>query len=272
MDDQIVAIYCLCDDVLKALDHAEDPQRQRSDAEVMTTAVVAALHGSGNWERARELLSQDRYIPTILGKSRFNRRLHAIGELFRTVFQVLGEVFKHLNTTSTYVIDSFPIAGCDNRRIPRVRRYQGEASRRYLASNRRYCYGLRIQLLVTADGEPVEVFLAPGADADVRALSRFCFDLPTGSIVYADSAFTHYVLEDLMKEAGIGLQPIRKKNSKRPVPPSVAYLPSRGRKIVETTGSLIERLLPKSIHAVTAQGFELKVMLFVLAVSVSYAI
>jgi hypothetical protein len=30
--------------------------------------------------------------------------------------------------------------------------------------------------------------------------------------------------------------------------------------------------LPKSIHAVSSQGFELKVMLFVLAVSVSYAI
>lgn len=34
------------------------------------------------------------------------------------------------------------------------------------------------------------------------------------------------------------------------------------RKIVETTGSLVERLLPKSIHAVTAKGFELKVALF----------
>jgi hypothetical protein len=31
--------------------------------------------------------------------------------------------------------------------------------------------------------------------------------------------------------------------------------------------SLMERLLPKSIHAVTAVGFELKVVLFVLAVS-----
>lgn len=75
-----------------------------------------------------------------------------------------------------------------------------------------------------------------------------------------------------MKEAGISLHPIRKKNSKRPVPPSVTYLQARGRKIVEATGSLIERLLPQSIHAVTALGFELKVMLFVLAVSVSYAI
>jgi len=42
------------------------------------------------------------------------------------------------------------------------------------------------------------------------------------------------------------------------------------RKIVETTGSLIERLLPKSIHAVTARGFELKVALFVLASSINF--
>jgi hypothetical protein len=111
-----------------------------------------------------------------------------------------------------------------------------------------------------------------GAGADVRALHRFPFDPPTGSTVYADSTSTHYAVEDLMKEAGISLQPIRKKNSKRPVPPYVAYLQARDRKIVETTGSLIERLLPKSIHAVTSQGFELKVMLFDLAVSVSYAV
>lgn len=100
MDEQIVTIYCLCDDVLKALEHYEDPQRQMSDAEVMTTAIVAALHFSGTWERARELLSQGRYIPTMLGKSRFNRRLHVIGELFLTVFQVLGELFKQLNTAA----------------------------------------------------------------------------------------------------------------------------------------------------------------------------
>jgi len=39
------------------------------------------------------------------------------------------------------------------------------------------------------------------------------------------------------------------------------------RKAVETAGSLLKRRLLKSIHAVTAQGFELKVVFFVLAVS-----
>ena len=219
MDDQIVAIYCLCDDVLKALDHYEDLQRQMSDAEVMTTAIVAALYFSGNWERARDWLGSGGYMPTMLGKSRFNRRLHAIQDLFRTVFEVLGEVFKQLNTHSVYVIDSFPIAACDNIRIRRARLYQEAAYRGYIASKRRYCDGLRIHRRVTGTGEPVEGFLAPGADADVRALHRLPFDLPTGSLLYADSAFTHYAVEELMQEAGISLQPLRKKNSKRSVPP-----------------------------------------------------
>jgi hypothetical protein len=46
MDGQIVALYCLCDDLVKALRVYEDPQRQMSDAEMMTTAIVATWHFS----------------------------------------------------------------------------------------------------------------------------------------------------------------------------------------------------------------------------------
>jgi hypothetical protein len=79
-----------------------------------------------------------------------------------------------------------------------------------------------------------------------------------------------YEVEDLLYELGIRFCPLRKQNSKRPLPPWVTYLQSSYRKIVETTGSMIERILPKHIHAVTAAGFELKVALFVLACSVGY--
>ena len=67
----------------------------------------------------------------------------------------------------------------------------------------------------------------------------------------------------------ITLIPIRKKNSHRALSPSVTFVQSYHRKRVETAGSLIEQLLPKSIHAVTAQGFELKVALFVIASSLN---
>jgi len=53
MDSQIVAIYCICDDIFKGMRHYEDKQRQTSDAEVMTTSIVAALFFGGNMEKSR---------------------------------------------------------------------------------------------------------------------------------------------------------------------------------------------------------------------------
>jgi hypothetical protein len=273
MDDSVLAIYCLCDDLLRALHHHEDTQRLMSDAEVMTTAIVAALYFGGNFETARSLLAAPRYIPHMLSKSQFNRRLHGLRDLLLLVFRLLGETFKQLNSSSLYIIDSFPVAACDNIRIRRDKRFRDEKFRGYTASKRRYFYGVKIFLLTAAKGEPVEIFLVPGATADVVALDVFDFDLPDPSTVYGDSAFTLYAVEDLLHEAcGIDLSPMRKRNSKRPASASLAYLQAVGRKQVETAGSLIERLLPKSIHAVTAKGFTLKVFLFVLAYSFSCAL
>jgi hypothetical protein len=58
-----------------------------------------------------------------------------------------------------------------------------------------------------------------------------------------------------------------KKSSTRTLPPYITYVQHDYRKRIETVGSLIERMLPNTIHAVTAEGFELKVFLFVLAYS-----
>lgn len=270
MDEQIVASYCLCDDLLRAMGHREDKQITMSDAEVMTTALTAALWFGGNFESARTLLKEQGYIPEMLSKSRFNRRLHRIKPFFLTLFAVLGEHFKALNADSIYAIDTFPIPALDNARIPRAKLYREEAYRGYIASKKRYYFGLKLHLVVTRDGEPVEFFLTPASVADVSGLESFAFDLPPGSEVYADRGYTDYQMEDLLRDhADIQLLPMRKRNSKRPVPPWMAYLQHLYRKAIETTGSLLEQLLPKSIHAVTSQGFELKVVLFVLAVSLN---
>lgn len=80
-------------------------------------------------------------MPRMLRVSRFNRRLHRIKDLFLTLVAVLSDYWKVLNADSQYIIDSFPIATCDNIRICRSRRYQGEAYRGYIASKRRYFCG-----------------------------------------------------------------------------------------------------------------------------------
>lgn len=270
MDTQIIVVFCLCVDMLKSLQHYEDAQCQMSDAEVMTTAIIAMLYFKGNFSLASGYMYEQNYIPKMLGKSRFNRRLHRIADLFLTLFLRLGETWKQLNEKSVYVIDSYPIAVCDNYRIKRSKIYQGEGFRGYIASKKRYFYGLRIHIMVTEQGEPVEFFLEPGAFSDISALGLYNFDIPKGSFVTGDKAYNDYSIEDVMREAGIELIPLRKKNSLRPVPAYMTYFQARIRKIIETTGSLIERLLPKSIHAVSAKGFEIKVALFVLACSINF--
>ena len=246
---------------------------------MMTTAIIAILYFKGNFSLASRYLFEQGYIPKMLSASRFNRRVHRIAELFLTLFLRLGETWKRLNENSVYVIDSYPIAVCDNYRIRRSKIYHGEDCRGYIASKKRYFYGLRIHILVTEQGEPVEFFLEPGAFSDTSALGLYNFDVPENSFITGDKAYNDYTIEDVTREAGIedvtreaGIEfmPLRKKNSLRPVPAYMTYFQASIRKIVETTGSLIERLLPKSIHAVTAKGFEIKVALFVLACSLNF--
>jgi hypothetical protein len=82
-----------------------------------------------------------------------------------------------------------------------------------------------------------------------QLLKIFQFDLQEGSLIYADKAYNDYDLEDALIEAAhIQLCPIRKKNSKRTVPLYLSYVRHYYRKMIETVGSLIERILPKTIH------------------------
>jgi hypothetical protein len=270
MDEQIIATYCLCDDLLQSMHHRTDPQCKMSDAEVMTTALTAALFFRGTLESARLMLKEYGYIPQMLSKSHFSRRLHRLKETFILLFNLLGAIWKKLNAEAIYVIDSLPITVCDNIRIPRAKLYTEERFRGYLPSKKRYFYGLKVHLLITKDGQPVEFFLTHGSFGDVDALKYYAFDLPDGSIVYADRAYNDYEIEDLLKEVEhIQLVPMRKKHSQRVLPPYVSFVQHYYRKMIETAGSLIEQRLPKSIHAVTPQGFELKVVLFVVAYSLS---
>ncbi len=273
MDDTITTIYCLCDEFLKAAGHRHDPQARLSTAELMTVPLVAAAFFGGNVEQARRFLREYGYVPTAISKSRFNRRLHAINpELWRGLFSVLAGVFKRRNAQGAYAVDSLPVSACDNIRIRRCRLYppqeHGGAFRGYIASKRRYFYGLRVHLVVTQAGEPVEFSLAAGSEADVSVFKDLDLDLPEGSIIHADKAYTDYDYEDLLEEVGLRLKAQRKKNSKRPMLVWEEFLGKPIRQYIETVFGGLTGLFPKKIHAVTPRGFELKIVWFLLAFSI----
>jgi len=265
-EDKIISIFCLVDDLLKGIGHQEDSRRKVSDSEVMTTAIVSALYFGGHIDHGRHMMKMTGMIPQMLDKSRFCRRLHQMEALICSLFFQMGEYLKTIAGASDYVIDSFPVAVCDNIRISRCRLLQGEQWRGKQSSMRRYFYGVKVQVITTSSGIPVEFCFVPGSESDVQALKKLPMTLAPESKIYGDSAYTDYTIEEDAKEADlIELMIQRKSNSKRPDEPWIRFLKEHMRKGIETTFSSLKGLFLRKIHAVTFKGFLLKILMFIVA-------
>ncbi|WP_259253866.1 transposase [Salinibacter ruber] len=78
--------------------------------------------------------------------------------------------------------------------------------RGYHSSKHRWFYGLKVHLIVTAEGYPVEASLTPGSAGDTKHLRSFEIDLSEGAVLYGDEASGEYFIEDLLAEA-CGIEP-----------------------------------------------------------------
>src|SRR3954463_13801834 len=104
-EDKIIALYCIVDDILKAMRHQEDSRVRVSDSEVITTAFVAVLYFGGHLDNARHFMQMQGYIPHMLDKSRFCRRLPRLSDLVLAMFYALGKQLKDMAGAATYRLD-----------------------------------------------------------------------------------------------------------------------------------------------------------------------
>lgn len=265
-EDKIIRIYCIVDDILKGINHAEDSRRKVSDSEIITTALVSALYFGGHLDNSRGFMKMTKLVPAMLDKSRFNRRLHQLAELLFSIFYQIGHYLKSMAGASDYVIDSFPVAVCDNIRISRCKLLKGKQWRGKQCSMRRYFYGVKVQVLVNDQGIPVEFGFVPGCESDVQALKKLPLAVAAESKIYGDAAYTDYQTEDDMRETDlVELMIQRKSNSLRKDQPWIRFIKEQMRKGIETSFSEIKALFLRKIHAVTFKGFLLKLVMFILA-------
>lgn len=264
-EDKVIALFCIVDDILKAMRHTEDIRIKVKDSEVITTALVAALYFSGHQQNARAFMKMKGYVPHMLDKGQFNRRLHRLAELLFEMFAQIGQKLKDMAGAADYLLDSFPVPACDNVRIFKEQRLVDEGFRGKWSAMSRWFYGVRVQVL-TLEGIPVEFCFMPGSQSDAYGLTKLPLHVAAGSNIWADAGYTDYKLEDLMlQEEGVRLLTKRKSNSKRKDAPWMDYLKQQVRKLIETHFSCIKAIMPRSIHAVTADGFYLKTALFIIA-------
>ena len=269
MPEKIITLYCFFDELLKALGHRDDKQAQVSTAEIMTIAAVAAEFFTGNQQKALDFLIGHGYVKP-LSKSRFNRRLHRIPEsLWQLVLFTRAQIHQSANAQGIHIVDTFRVPVCSNIRIRGCRIYRDKAFRGCCASKKEYFLGLKVCLIVTQSGQPIEMLLAPGSTADIAALRSLELNLPEDSTLFGDGGFLDMAFEKaLREEAGLHLIVPRRKNMKEQLDGCWEYLRRFYRKRVESTFSQLTERMARSIHAVTPKGFELKVMLTVLTFSI----
>lgn len=265
---QIITFYCVCDAYLKEIGHANPPSSRMTDAEVMTTVLVAVWFFGSNYRLACAYLKETGLIPAMLQESWFTRRRQALP---LALWQGLLPHLAESGEATAFSVDSCPVPVCRMVRAGSSRLYRDErrAYFGYCAAKKERFFGLKAHLVVDGEGRPVELELLCGCTADIKGLKELALDLPEGSVLYADKGYNDYAFEDsLQQEKGIRLLALRRSASKRPHEPGLAATIRKARKRIETTFSEVAAKFARHIHAVTEKGFEVKVV----AAFVAYAI
>lgn len=270
MQTIITAIFCYVDDFLKAISWKDDPQCHLILAEIVTIALTASRYFGGNLESARLFLIEHRYVPHI-GKSRLNRRLHSIPPFFWHLI-VANLAVRQSPNCSHFLIDSFPIAVCQQVRSNRRALFQGKKHVGYNASKKMWFTGLKVHVLATLQGQPKEFMVSTASMHDLKAFQNMYLGaVPKGSTVFGDKAYTSLPYEhELLFGRDILLVAERRSNSTRGQSLIYHRYGKKIRKTIETAFSKMVSWLPRHIHAVTNQGFILKLMMLMAAFAFSF--
>jgi len=101
-------------------------------------------------------------MPHMLDKCRFNRRLYLIDDDIALLLLPMGHYLQEVAECKEFMLDAFPIPVCDHIRMSSSKLVQTAAYRGWQASMRSYSYGVKVELITTSGGLPVEFCLAPG--------------------------------------------------------------------------------------------------------------
>jgi len=112
----------------------------------------------------------------------------------------------------TFIIDSKIIKACENIRIQRCKKFQGEEFRGYIASKRD---GVKLHVLCDEEEIIREYAISPASDHDIEGLYFLPLNLPEGSQIIGDKAYNSRFYEELLKQDGIELRPQEKEHEKR---------------------------------------------------------
>ena len=182
----MITIYCLIEEFLKGVKGKEEHKlAEISDSEVLFLGYLAMADFNGNYKKAyyygmgMKLVNEIEY-------SKFTRRINQLEQEIEQLFVFLTELFKKLNGSQIYSVDSFPVEICQIQREKRSKLWRDVSLKGYNASKKKYFYGFKVHMVVTTNQKPVSCYISEGSMHDSTASYKFLPTLPENSIVIGD--------------------------------------------------------------------------------------
>ncbi len=262
-DTYIVTSYVVIDDMLKAWGYQDDCRASGYGAEILTVAVIAAKYFHNHHERALCMLMRLGY-GSGLSVSRFNRRLHQLGDWLQGIVGCLAEIYRQ---GQVFVMDSMPLPVCKRARARRSKKVRGKAFCGYCSAKKEKFFGWRLHLICTSTGIPVSFDVLPASEQDLTPIHELTVDLPEGATIFADKGYiSEQDSTSIFAETGVRLVAIRRKNMAA-LSWADDYDLRLYRRRIETVYSQMEAMGIQHLHVRTNHGFDLKTHATILALA-----
>ena len=96
-------------------------QREIQHCRLTRPILVAAYCCDAKQERSRLFLQEHGYIPSMLSKSRFHRRLPQLpATRWQALFYLRAQVHQQNNREGAWIVESCPVPVCDTKRFDAV--------------------------------------------------------------------------------------------------------------------------------------------------------
>lgn len=241
----IIAVFCLVDDLIKAL--KLPPLRKRgfapalSDSEVITMELVGEFLGMHEDKGIWSYFTRHWHplFPSMPHRTTFLRQAANLWSVKQAVQTLLAQ---HLGAygDNIHIADGFPLPICAFRRAPNSRLFNGQAEYGHCASKGQTYYGFQGLISISFDGVITGLTLTP-ANVDERDALWEVVECLKGLLI-GDKGFIRPILKQDLAKIGIDLQTPLRKNMRDSRPKSFVKLLMSKRRLVETViGQLTER-------------------------------
>jgi hypothetical protein len=148
MIDQVITIFCVCDEAVKYLSFQDELQCKMRSSEVMTFAITAALVYGCDYKKSRLVCSHFKFFSKILSHSQLVRRVYQIPKILWFIVFYSLQIYLRKSTDTSFIVDSFPVKAYKNHKGFRARIFSEKGYHGYSASRKQYFFGLKVHMLI----------------------------------------------------------------------------------------------------------------------------